>query len=268
MSMPGYPYLGPVDRQHLQYQLEVSQAAAAAPGRQVSGRTKSRADGRRQAPGLSAEQAASAGRAPSHLAATHGQQGHAEVAGSTHVRVAGGEDAASAWPCATSPSQPAALRGLQPSAGAATSDQELHPRDMSQFLPRQAHPHSSSMSTAQPLQRALLPAGGQAGRSQDAMAASQPVLGASTVTATRKVSSRRAGRGPWAAQDIFATAEDDLGRCVELHATAVSSWSALGLRSPRHGAHQHLNCCCQSRTRPLADLKAMLCVAGHSETSS
>ena len=212
LSVPGYPYLGPVDRQHLQYQLEVSQAAAAAPGRQVSGRSKSRADGRRQAPGLSAEQAATAGRAPSDLAATHDQQGRAEMAGSTHIRGAGGEDAASDWPCTTSPSQPAALHGLQPSAGAAASDPELHPQDMLQFLPQQAHLHSSSMSTAQPLQRALFPAGGQADRSQDAMAASQPVLGARTVTATRKVSSRRAVRGPWAAQDMFATAEDDLGR--------------------------------------------------------
>ena len=222
MSVPGYPYLGPVDRQHLQYQMEVSRAAAASPGRQVSQRAKSRAAGRQQAPGLSAEQAAPA------------------------VRVAGGGDAASAWPCATPPSQPAAVRGLQPSAGAAASDQELHPRDMAHFLPRQAHPHSSSMTSAQLLQRALFPAGGQADRPQAPTAASQPVLGASAVTASRRVSSRRAGGAAWAAQDILATAEDDLGRCVELHTLPASLWSALRLRSPRPGSHQHLTCCCRS----------------------
>ena len=245
MSVPGYPYLGPVDRQHLQYQMEVSQAAAAAPGRQVPRRAKLGAAGRQQAPGLSVEQAAPAGRMPKHPAATHGQQGPAEVASSTHGRAAGGEDAASAGPCSAPPSQPAAARGQQPSAGAAVSDQELHPRDMAHFLPRQAHPHSSSMSTAQPLQRALFPAGGQADRSQDVIAASQPALGASGATATRKMSSRRAGGDLWAAQDIFDTAEDDLGRCIELHTTPASLWSALGLRSPRHGARQNLSCCCQ-----------------------
>ena len=112
MSVPGYPYLGPVDRQHLQYQMEVSQAAGAAPGRQMSGRPKFQAGGRQQAPGLSGKQAALA----------QGQQGPAEVAGSTHVHVAGDQDAASAWP-RTAP--PAVGRGLQPFAGAAASDQEV-----------------------------------------------------------------------------------------------------------------------------------------------
>ena len=225
MSVPGYPYLGPVDRQHLQYQMEVSQAAAAAPGRQVTRRAKSRAAGRQQALGLSVGQAA-----PS-------------------VRVAGGGDAASPWPGATPPSQPAAVHGLEPSAGAAASDQELHPRDMAQFLPCQAHPHSSSMSTAHPLQRVLFPAGDRADGSQAWTAASQPVLGASAVTDTRQTPSRRAGGAAWAAQDMFATAEDDLGRCVALHTVPASLWFALGLRSPKSGAHHHLTCCCQSQDK-------------------